>query len=129
MGLPEQKVQDVLKIAREPASLDAPADDDGDAILGDFISDDATLSPEAAAMHAGMQRAIAEALEDLSPKERKVLRLRFGLDTASDHTLEEVGKQLEVTRERIRQIETKAMAKLRHPSRAQKLRAFLDERC
>ena len=128
MGLPEQKVQDVLKIAKEPASLDAPAGDDGDAMLGDFISDDTTLSPEAAAMHAGMQRAIAEVLEDLSPKEQKVLRLRFGLDTTSDHTLEEVGKQLEVTRERIRQIEMKAMTKLRHPSRAEKLRAFLEER-
>jgi RNA polymerase primary sigma factor len=128
MGLSEQKVQDVLKIAKEPASLDAPAGDDGDAMLGDFISDDTTLSPEAAAMHASMQRAIAEVLEDLSPKEQKVLRMRFGLDTLSDHTLEEVGKQMEVTRERIRQIEMKAMAKLRHPSRADRLRAYLDDR-
>jgi RNA polymerase primary sigma factor len=128
MGLSEQKVQDVLKIAKEPASLDAPAGDDGDAMLGDFISDDTTLSPEAAAMHASMQRAIAEVLQDLSPKEQKVLRMRFGLDTLSDHTLEEVGKQMEVTRERIRQIEMKAMAKLRHPSRADRLRAYLDDR-
>jgi RNA polymerase primary sigma factor len=128
LGLSEQKVQDVLKIAKEPASLDAPAGDDGDAMLGDFISDDTTLSPEAAAMHASMQRAIAEVLEDLSPKEQKVLRMRFGLDTLSDHTLEEVGKQLEVTRERIRQIEMKAMTKLRHPSRADRLRAYLDDR-
>jgi RNA polymerase primary sigma factor len=128
MGLTEQKVRDVLKIAKEPASLDAPAGDDGDAMLGDFISDDVTLSPEAAAMHASMQRAISEVLEDLAPKERKVLRMRFGLDTVSDHTLEEVGKQLEVTRERVRQIEMKAMAKLRQPSRAEKLRAFLEER-
>ncbi len=128
MGLTEQKVHDILKIAKEPTSLDAPAGDDGDAMLGDFISDDVTLSPEAAAMHAGMQRAISELLEDLSPKEQKVLRMRFGLDTVSDHTLEEVGKQLEVTRERVRQIEMKAMAKLRQPSRAEKLRAFLDGR-
>ena len=127
MGLSEQKVQEVLKIAKEPASLDAPAGDDGDAMLGDFISDETTLSPEGAAMHASMQRAIAEVLEDLAPKEQKVLRMRFGLDTVSDHTLEEVGKQLEVTRERVRQIEMKAMAKLRQPSRAEKLRAFLEE--
>jgi RNA polymerase primary sigma factor len=128
MGMPEQKVQDVLKIAKEPASLDAPAGDDGDAMLGDFISDDTTLSPEAAAMHSSMQRTIAEMLEDLSPKEQKVLRMRFGLDAVSDHTLEEVGKQLEVTRERVRQIEMKAMNKLRQPSRAEKLRAFLEDR-
>ncbi|WP_420477320.1 RNA polymerase sigma factor RpoD [Noviherbaspirillum sp. ST9] len=127
LGLSTQKVEEVMKIAKEPASLDAPAGEDGDAMLGDFISDDATLSPEAAAMRAGMQRAISEVLEDLSPKEQKVLRMRFGLDAVSDHTLEEVGKQLEVTRERIRQIEMKAMAKLRHPSRADKLRAFLEE--
>jgi RNA polymerase primary sigma factor len=128
MGMPKQKIEEVLKIAKEPASLDAPAGDDGDAMLGDFISDDATQSPEAAAMHASMQRAIEEVLKDLAPKEQKVLRMRFGLDTVSDHTLEEVGKQLEVTRERVRQIEMKAMAKLRQPSRADKLRAFLDER-
>jgi RNA polymerase primary sigma factor len=126
MGLSEQKVEEVLKIAKEPASLDAPAGDDGEAMLGDFISDDTTLSPEAAAMRASMQRTIAEMLEDLTPKEQRVLRMRFGLDTVSDHTLEEVGKQLEVTRERVRQIEMKAMAKLRQPSRADKLRAYLD---
>ncbi len=126
MGLSEQKVEEVLKIAKEPASLDAPAGDDGEAMLGDFISDDTTLSPEAAAMRASMQRTIAEMLEDLTPKEQRVLRMRFGLDTVSDHTLEEVGKQLEVTRERVRQIEMKAMAKLRQPSRADRLRAYLD---
>jgi len=126
MGLSEQKVEEVLKIAKEPASLDAPAGDDGEAMLGDFISDDTTLSPEAAAMRASMQRAIAEMLGDLTPKEQRVLRMRFGLDTTSDHTLEEVGKQLEVTRERVRQIEMKAMAKLRQPSRADKLRAYLE---
>jgi RNA polymerase primary sigma factor len=128
MGLTEQKVQEILKIAKEPASLDAPAGDDGDAMLGDFISDDTTLSPEAAAMQASLQRTLEEMLEDLSPKEQKVLRMRFGLDAVSDHTLEEVGKQLEVTRERVRQIEMKAMNKLRQPSRAEKLRAFLEER-
>jgi RNA polymerase primary sigma factor len=126
MGLSEQKVDEVLKIAKEPASLDAPAGDDGEAMLGDFISDDTTLSPEAAAMRASMQRAITEMLEELTPKEQRVLRMRFGLETASDHTLEEIGKQLEVTRERVRQIEMKAMAKLRQPSRADKLRAYLD---
>ncbi|OWW19908.1 RNA polymerase sigma factor RpoD [Noviherbaspirillum denitrificans] len=128
MGLTVERVQEVLRIAKEPASLDAPAGDDGDAMLGDFISDDANLTPEALAMHSGMQRAISEVLEDLSPKEQKVLRMRFGLETVSDHTLEEIGKQLEVTRERVRQIEMKAMAKLRHPTRAEKLRAFLDDR-
>ncbi|HYD61116.1 MAG TPA: RNA polymerase sigma factor RpoD [Noviherbaspirillum sp.] len=128
MGISVERVQEVLRIAKEPASLDAPAGEDGDAMLGDFISDDITLSPEASAMNAGMQRAISEVLEDLSPKEQKVLRMRFGLDTVSDHTLEEIGKQLEVTRERVRQIEMKAMAKLRHPTRAEKLRAFLDGR-
>jgi len=128
MGITVERVQEVQRIAKEPASLDAPAGDDGDAMLGDFISDDTTLSPEASAMYTGMQRAILEVLEDLSPKEQKVLRMRFGLDTVSDHTLEEIGKQLEVTRERVRQIEMKAMAKLRHPTRADKLRAFLDGR-
>ncbi len=128
MGISVDRVQEVLRIAKEPASLDAPAGDEGDAMLGDFISDDITLSPEATAIHAGMQRAITEVLEDLSPKEQKVLRMRFGLDTVSDHTLEEIGKQLEVTRERVRQIEMKAMAKLRHPTRAEKLRAFLEGR-
>ncbi|HYD78611.1 MAG TPA: RNA polymerase sigma factor RpoD [Paucimonas sp.] len=128
MGMSVAKVQEVLKIAKEPASLDAPAGDDGDAMLGDFISDEATQSPEGAAMHASMQRAIAEVLKDLAPKEQKVLRMRFGLDTVSDHTLEEVGKQLEVTRERVRQIEMKAMAKLRQASRADKLRVFLEDR-
>jgi RNA polymerase primary sigma factor len=128
MGMTKQKVEEVLKIAKEPASLDAPAGDDGDAMLGDFISDDITVSPEAAAMHDSMRRTIAELLEGLSPKEQKVLRMRFGLDTVTDHTLEEVGKQLEVTRERVRQIEMKAMAKLRKPSSADKLRAFLEGR-
>jgi RNA polymerase primary sigma factor len=128
MGMPEEKIQEVMKIAREPASLDAPAGDDGDAMLGDFISDEGAQSPEAAAMHASMQRTIADVLKDLAPKEQKVLRMRFGLDTISDHTLEEVGKQLEVTRERVRQIEMKAMAKLRQASRADKLRVFLDGR-
>ncbi|TFW05290.1 RNA polymerase sigma factor RpoD, partial [Oxalobacteraceae bacterium OM1] len=126
LGMPEHKVQEVMKIAKEPASLDAPAGDDGDAVLGDFISDDIGASPEAAAMHASLQKAIGELLEGLSPKEQKVLRMRFGLDTTTDYTLEEVGRQLEVTRERVRQIEAKAMAKLRERSRMDVLRAFLD---
>jgi RNA polymerase primary sigma factor len=128
MGMTEQKVQEVLKIAKEPASLDAPAGDDGDAVLGDFISDDPSQSPEAAAMRASLQKALSEVLDDLAPKERKVLRMRFGLDNVDDHTLEEVGKQLEVTRERVRQIEAKAMNKLRQQSRMDKLRAFIDDR-
>lgn len=126
MGLPEVKVREILKIAKEPVSLDVPIGDDGDSQLGDFIEDNATMSPMAAAMQASVQAKLKEALDSLSPREAKVLRMRFGLDTASEFTLEEVGKQFEVTRERIRQIEAKAMKKLRHPGKAEHLRSLME---
>ncbi|MBC3871334.1 RNA polymerase sigma factor RpoD [Undibacterium oligocarboniphilum] len=126
MGLPEVKVREILKIAKEPVSLDVPIGDDGDSQLGDFIEDNATMSPMASAMQASVQAKLKEALDSLSPREAKVLRMRFGLDTASEFTLEEVGKQFEVTRERIRQIEAKAMKKLRHPGKAEHLRSLME---
>ncbi|MBN3787840.1 RNA polymerase sigma factor RpoD [Burkholderia sp. Ac-20353] len=126
MEMSEEKVLGILKIAKQPVSLESPVGDDGDATLGDMIEDASASSPAEAAIHANMRKAIDEALDALSPREAKVLRMRFGLDTNSDHTLEEVGKQFDVTRERIRQIESKAMRKLMHPSRADKLRPFLE---
>ncbi|MBI3285765.1 MAG: RNA polymerase sigma factor RpoD [Burkholderiales bacterium] len=126
MDMPESKIREILKIAKEPVSLDVPIGDDGDSQLGDFIEDSMTLSPMAAAMQASVQEKLKEALDTLSPREAKVLRMRFGLETASEYTLEEVGKQFEVTRERIRQIEAKAMKKLRHPSRAEHLKSLLE---
>ncbi|RQS62536.1 RNA polymerase sigma factor RpoD [Burkholderia sp. Bp8963] len=126
MEMSEEKVLGILKIAKQPVSLESPVGDDGDATLGDMIEDASASSPAEAAIHANMRKAIDEALDGLSPREAKVLRMRFGLDTNSDHTLEEVGKQFDVTRERIRQIESKAMRKLMHPSRADKLRPFLE---
>jgi len=106
--------------------MDMPMGDDGDAQLGDFIEDTTTTAPADAAMHASMRSVIMEVLDSLPPREAKVLRMRYGIDMASDFTLEEVGKQFDVTRERIRQIELKAMSKLRHASRAEKLRTFLE---
>jgi RNA polymerase primary sigma factor len=126
MGMTEEKVRGILKIAKQPVSLESPVGDDGDATLGDMIEDQSSSSPADAAIHADMRAAIDEALKALSPREAKVLRMRYGIDTPSDHTLEEVGKQFDVTRERIRQIESKAMRKLMHPSRADKLRPFLE---
>ncbi|MFZ6772667.1 RNA polymerase sigma factor RpoD [Undibacterium sp. SXout7W] len=126
MGLPESKVREILKIAKEPVSLDVPIGDDGDSQLGDFIEDSMNLSPMAAAMQASVQTKLKEALDSLSPREAKVLRMRFGLETTSEFTLEEVGKQFEVTRERIRQIEAKAMKKLRHPARADHLKSLME---
>ncbi|MGY2492308.1 RNA polymerase sigma factor RpoD [Cupriavidus sp. CP313] len=126
MEMSEEKVRSILRIAKQPVSLETPVGDDADATLGDMIEDVSASSPTEAAIHANMRAAIDEALDELSPREAKVLRMRFGLDTASDHTLEEVGKQFDVTRERIRQIESKAMRKLMHPSRADKLRPFLE---
>ncbi len=125
MSMSEQKVRDILKIAKQPISLETPVGDD-DATLGDMIEDASASSPAEAAIRVNLRAAIDEALDALSPREAKVLRMRFGLDMATDHTLEEVGKQFDVTRERIRQIESKAMRKLLHPSRADKLRAFLE---
>ncbi len=126
MDMPEKKIREVLKIAKEPVSMDTPMGDDGDSQLGDFIEDSMTLAPADAAMHASMRSVIKDVLDSLPPREAKVLRMRYGIDTGSDATLEEVGKQFDVTRERIRQIESKAMAKLRHASRADRLKTFLE---
>ncbi|SAK81607.1 sigma 70 (RpoD) [Caballeronia pedi] len=126
MEMPEEKIRGILKIAKQPVSLETPVGEDADATLGDMIEDQGAASPADAAVHANMRAAIDDALNALSPREAKVLRMRFGIDTASDYTLEELGKQFDVTRERIRQIESKAMRKLMHPSRADKLRPFLD---
>jgi len=126
MEMPEEKIRGILKIAKQPVSLETPVGEDADATLGDMIEDPSAASPADATVHASMRAAIDEALNALSPREAKVLRMRFGIDTASDYTLEELGKQFDVTRERIRQIESKAMRKLMHPSRADKLRPYLD---
>jgi RNA polymerase primary sigma factor len=125
--LPEDKVRKVLKIAKEPISMETPIGDDEDSHLGDFIEDVNMLSPVDVAMNESLREAIRLMLEGLTPREAKVLRMRFGIDLNTDHTLEEVGKQFDVTRERIRQIEAKALRKLRHPSRSEQLRSFLDE--
>jgi RNA polymerase primary sigma factor len=126
MELSEEKVRGILKIAKQPVSLETPVGDDGDATLGDMIEDAAVSSPADAAMQDDLRATIDDALDSLSPREAKVLRMRYGINTKSDHTLEEVGKQFDVTRERIRQIESKAMRKLMHPSRADRLKSFLD---
>ncbi|WP_241991432.1 RNA polymerase sigma factor RpoD [Paraburkholderia sp. RAU2J] len=126
MELPEEKVRGMLKVARQPVSLETPVGEDADATLGDMIEDPMAASPADAAVQAKLRAAIDEALDALSPREAKVLRMRFGIDTTSDHTLEELGKQFDLTRERIRQIESKAIRKLMHPGRADKLRQFLD---
>ena len=127
IGLPEHKVREVLKIAKEPISMDLPVGDDGDTLLGDFIQDETTLTPDNAAMAASMRAVIKEVLDSLPPREAKVLRMRYGIDMSSEHTLEEVGAQFDVTRERIRQIESKALAKLRHASRSDRLRSLLEK--
>ncbi len=126
LDLSEEKVRDILKIARQPVSFDTPVGEDGDTTLGDMVEDSTAESPADAAMQMDLRLAIKEALDSLSPREAKVLRTRFGIDTVAEHTLEEVGRQFDVTRERIRQIESKAMRKLMHPSRGEKLRSFLD---
>ncbi|WP_237380535.1 MULTISPECIES: RNA polymerase sigma factor RpoD [unclassified Cupriavidus] len=126
MEMPEEKVRGILKIAKQPISLETPVGEEGDTTLGDMIEDSATSSPAEAAVLSGLRAQIEAALAELSPREAKVLRMRFGLDTNTEHTLEEVGKQFDVTRERIRQIEAKAMRKLKHPTRADKLRLFLE---
>jgi RNA polymerase primary sigma factor len=126
MEMSEEKLRMILRISREPISLDTPVFDDDDAVLGDRIEDHATTAPSDAAVHAGLKDAAAEALQALTPREAKVLRMRFGIGMSTDHTLEEVGLQFDVTRERIRQIEAKALRKLRHPSNSQRLRTFLD---
>ncbi len=126
MEMPEDKIRKVLKIAKEPISMETPIGDDEDSHLGDFIEDINIQSPVDSATFEGLCRSTREVLEGLTPREAKVLRMRFGIDMNTDHTLEEVGKQFDVTRERIRQIEAKALRKLRHPSRSERLRTFLD---
>ncbi len=126
MEMPEDKVRKVMKIAKEPISMETPIGDDEDSHLGDFIEDLSVLSPVDAATVEGLREATREVLATLTPREAKVLRMRFGIDLPTDHTLEEVGKQFDVTRERIRQIEAKALRKLRHPNRSEQLRSFLD---
>ena len=127
MEMPEDKIRKVMKIAKEPISMETPIGDDEDSHLGDFIPDDGAISPVEQATAQSLAEATHEILASLTPREAKVLRMRFGIDMTTDHTLEEVGKQFDVTRERIRQIEAKALRKLRHPSRANYLRSFLDE--
>jgi RNA polymerase primary sigma factor len=127
MDMPEDKVRKVLKIAKEPISMETPIGDDEDSHLGDFIEDGSIDSPVDSATSTGLQEATRSVLSGLTAREAKVLRMRFGIDMNTDHTLEEVGKQFDVTRERIRQIEAKALRKLRHPTRSDHLRSFLDE--
>ena len=126
MDMPEEKIRKIMKISKEPISMETPIGDDDDSHLGDFIEDTATLLPADAAMYSSLRGVTKEILDTLTPREAKVLRMRFGIEMNTDHTLEEVGKQFDVTRERIRQIEAKALRKLRHPSRSDKLRSFLD---
>ncbi|NMM29424.1 MAG: RNA polymerase sigma factor RpoD [Glaciimonas sp.] len=126
MEMPEDKIRKIMKIAKEPISMETPIGDDDDSHLGDFIEDGNTLAPADAALHASMRNVVKDVLDSLTPREAKVLRMRFGVEMSTDHTLEEVGKQFDVTRERIRQIEAKALRKLRHPSRSDKLKSFLE---
>jgi len=126
MGLPEEKIRKVMKIAKEPISLETPVGDDDDSHLGDFIEDSSIVVPAEAATSESLKNAINGVLDEMPPREAQVLRMRFGIGMPSDHTLEEVGRQFGVTRERIRQIEAKALRKLRHPCRSQGLRGFLD---
>ena len=126
MDMTEEKVRRVLKIAKEPISMESPVGDDEDSHLGDFIEDENAEKPLDQTISDGLSDSTHDILSSLTPREAKVLRMRFGIDMNTDHTLEEVGKQFDVTRERIRQIEAKALRKLRHPSRAQNLKSFLD---
>ena len=126
MEMPEEKIRKIMKISKEPISMETPIGDDDDSHLGDFIEDQNNLAPSDAAMYSSLKDATKEVLDTLTPREAKVLRMRFGIDMNTDHTLEEVGKQFDVTRERIRQIEAKALRKLRHPTRSERLRSFLD---
>ncbi len=126
MEIPEEKIRKIMKIAKEPISMETPIGDDDDCHLGDFIEDSANTAPIEAAMQAGLRDVVKDILDSLTPREAKVLRMRFGIEMSTDHTLEEVGKQFDVTRERIRQIEAKALRKLKHPSRSDRLRSFID---
>ncbi|MDH4390075.1 MAG: RNA polymerase sigma factor RpoD [Aquabacterium sp.] len=126
MEIPEDKIRKIMKIASDPISMETPIGDDDDSHLGDFIEDTNNTAPIEAAMQAGLRDVVKDILDSLTPREAKVLRMRFGIEMSTDHTLEEVGKQFDVTRERIRQIEAKAIRKLKHPSRSDKLRTYLD---
>jgi RNA polymerase primary sigma factor len=126
MEMPEDKIRKIMKISKEPISMETPIGDDDDSHLGDFIEDQNTLAPADAALYASLRDVTKDVLDSLTPREAKVLRMRFGIEMSTDHTLEEVGKQFDVTRERIRQIEAKALRKLRHPSRSDKLKSFLE---
>ncbi len=126
MEMPEEKIRKILKISKEPISMETPIGDDDDSHLGDFIEDQTNVAPNDAAVFASLRGVTKDVLDTLTPREAKVLRMRFGIEMNTDHTLEEVGKQFDVTRERIRQIEAKALRKLRHPSRSERLRSFLD---
>ncbi len=126
MEMAEDKIRKIMKIAKEPISMETPIGDDDDSHLGDFIEDTNNTAPVDAAMQAGLRDVVKDILDGLTPREAKVLRMRFGIEMSTDHTLEEVGKQFDVTRERIRQIEAKALRKLKHPSRSDKLRSFID---
>ena len=125
MDIPIEKVRKILKISKEPISLETPIGEEEDSHLGDFIEDKKTLSPLDAAVRYDLQKQIGNSLNALTPREEKVLRKRFGIGESTDHTLEEVGQNFEVTRERIRQIEAKALRKLRHPSRSERLKNFV----
>ena len=127
MDMPEDKIRKVLKIAKEPISMETPIGDDEDSHLGDFIEDKNVEAPEEAALGSGLTGATSDILDSLTEREAKVIRMRFGIGMNNDHTLEEVGKQFDVTRERIRQIEAKALRKMRHPTRSEKLRSYLDQ--
>lgn len=126
MGISEEKVREIIKIAQEPVSLETPIGEEEDSHLGDFIPDDDAPAPDSMATYAMLKKQLTEVLDTLTPREEKVVRLRFGLDDGKTHTLEDVGKEFNVTRERIRQIEAKALRKLRHPSRSKRLKDYLD---
>jgi RNA polymerase primary sigma factor len=126
MELPLDKVRKVLKIAKEPISLETPIGEEEDSHLGDFIEDKSVVPPSEAVISVNLAEQTRKVLSTLTPREEKVLRMRFGIGEKSDHTLEEVGQDFEVTRERIRQIEAKALRKLRHPSRSKRLKAFVE---
>ncbi len=128
MGIREDKIRAMLQMVREPVSLDAPVGENDDTSVGDLVEDVAAILPADAALHASLRDAISEALTTLTPREAKILRLRFGIENSTDHSLEEIGNQFDVTRERIRQIEANALRKLRHPARSERLRSFLDEK-
>jgi RNA polymerase primary sigma factor len=126
LEIPEAKVRQIMKIAKEPVSMELPIGDEGDTTLGDLIEDTHSVSPMEASLQSGLRSVVGELLDGLTAREAKVLRMRFGIDMSSDHTLDEVGKQFDVTRERIRQIEAKALRKLKHPSRSEKLRTYAE---